>query len=70
MPLETMIECEKLTRRFGHFSAVDHVSFPVAMGSIFGFLGSNGASPLRCLGCGFSWAKVPFCPVLTGFVYA
>ena len=38
-----MIECEKLTKRFGHFTAVDHVSFAVAKGSIFGFLGPNGS---------------------------
>jgi len=50
-----MIECEKLTKRFGHFTAVDHVSFSVAKGSIFGFLGPNGASPLRGQGCGFSF---------------
>src|SRR6266566_507791 len=43
MPAETMIECEKLTKRFGHFTAVDHVSFKVAKGSIFGFLGPNGS---------------------------
>jgi ABC-type multidrug transport system ATPase subunit len=40
---ETMIECEGLTRRFGQFTAVDHVSFSVAKGSIFGFLGPNGS---------------------------
>src|SRR5690349_21123847 len=40
---ETMIECDRLTRRFGHFTAVDHVSFKVAKGSIFGFLGPNGS---------------------------
>ena len=38
-----MIECEGLTRRFGNFTAVDHVSFKVAKGSIFGFLGPNGS---------------------------
>jgi ABC-type multidrug transport system ATPase subunit len=43
MPAETMIECEKLTKRFGHFTAVDHVSFAVGKGSIFGFLGPNGS---------------------------
>ena len=32
-----------LTRRFGKFVAVDHVSFTVKAGEIFGFLGSNGA---------------------------
>src|SRR3954469_14666530 len=40
---EAMIECEGLTRRFGHFTAVDHVTFSVAKGSIFGFLGPNGS---------------------------
>jgi len=38
-----MIECEGLTKRFGHFTAVDHVSFKVAKSSIFGFLGPNGS---------------------------
>ena len=38
-----MIECERLTKRFGSFTAVDHVSFSVAKGSIFGFLGPNGS---------------------------
>src|SRR5207249_11768879 len=38
-----MIACENLTRRFGHFTAVDHVSFTVGKGSIFGFLGPNGS---------------------------
>ena len=38
-----MIECEGLTKRFGAFTAVDHVSFSIARGSIFGFLGPNGS---------------------------
>jgi ABC-2 type transport system ATP-binding protein len=37
------IEVSGLTRRFGAFTAVDHVSFEVRTGEIFGFLGSNGA---------------------------
>ena len=37
------IVVKDLTRRFGTFLAVDHVSFSVAQGEIFGFLGSNGA---------------------------
>ena len=32
-----------LTRRFGQFVAVDHLTFDVRQGEIFGFLGSNGA---------------------------
>src|ERR1043165_5961186 len=40
---EVMIECEGLTKRFGHFTAVDHVSFKVEKSSIFGFLGPNGS---------------------------
>src|SRR6266516_2908399 len=40
---EVMIECDGLTKRFGTFTAVDHVSFSVGRGSIFGFLGPNGS---------------------------
>src|SRR5437588_8434090 len=40
---DLMIECDGLTKRFGHFTAVDHVSFSVGKGSIFGFLGPNGS---------------------------
>ena len=38
-----MIEVEGLTKRFGTFTAVDHISFTVGKGSIFGFLGPNGS---------------------------
>ena len=37
------IELRDLTRRFGDFVAVDHVSLRVEAGEVFGFLGSNGA---------------------------
>ena len=37
------IDVRGLTRRFGDFTAVDNLSFTVARGEIFGFLGSNGA---------------------------
>jgi ABC-2 type transport system ATP-binding protein len=37
------ITVRDLTRRFGAFTAVDHVSFEVAQGEVFGFLGANGA---------------------------
>ena len=36
------ITAENLTKRFGSFTAVDHVSFRIREGEIFGFLGSNG----------------------------
>ena len=39
---ETAIEAHDLTMRFGDFTAVDHVSFSIGQGEIFGFLGSNG----------------------------
>ena len=38
-----IIEVNNLTKRFGHFIAVDKVGFNVRKGEIFGFLGANGA---------------------------
>ena len=38
-----LIEIEHLTKRFGHLTAVDDVSFSVARGEVLGFLGPNGA---------------------------
>ena len=37
------IEIENLTKKFGSFTAVDHITFQVKKGEIFGFLGANGA---------------------------
>ena len=37
------IEVKDLTRAFGAFTAVDHISFEVHAGEVFGFLGANGA---------------------------
>ncbi|WP_319526532.1 ATP-binding cassette domain-containing protein [uncultured Desulfosarcina sp.] len=40
---EIAVQVEGLTRRFGSFTAVDHLDLSVARGEIFGFLGPNGA---------------------------
>lgn len=40
---DVVIRCEGLTRRFGDFVAVDHVTFEVAAGEIIGYLGPNGS---------------------------
>ena len=37
------IRTQQLTKRFGDFTAVDHIDVAVAKGEIFGFLGANGA---------------------------
>jgi ABC-2 type transport system ATP-binding protein len=50
------IETVGLTKKFGHFTAVDSISFTVSAGEIFGFLGANGAgktTAMRML-CGLS----------------
>ena len=39
---EPVITARSLTCRFGDFTAVDHVSFAIRRGEIFGFVGSNG----------------------------
>lgn len=54
--MEEVIKVEELTKRFGTFTAVDHISFTVEKGEIFGFLGANGAgktTAMRML-CGLS----------------
>lgn len=40
---EIAIQAQDLTRTFGSFTAVDHISLEVQSGEIFGFLGANGA---------------------------
>jgi ABC-2 type transport system ATP-binding protein len=52
----SVISAEKLTKKFGSFTAVDQISFSVEKGEIFGFLGANGAgktTAMRML-CGLS----------------
>src|SRR4030095_15105074 len=53
---DNVIQAKGLTKRFGHFTAVDAISFEVKKGEIFGFLGANGAgktTAMRML-CGLS----------------
>jgi ABC-2 type transport system ATP-binding protein len=40
---DALIQIEGLTKRFGSFTAVDHVRFDVHRGEVLGFLGPNGA---------------------------
>ena len=56
METTNVISVERLTKRFGDFTAVDAISFKVQRGEIFGFLGANGAgktTAMRML-CGLS----------------
>lgn len=53
---EKTVVIKDLVKRFGNFTAVDHISFEVGKGEIFGFLGANGAgktTAIRIL-CGLS----------------
>jgi ABC-2 type transport system ATP-binding protein len=43
MNLENSVEVHQLTRKFGDFTAVDHINFNIPKGEIFGLLGPNGA---------------------------
>ncbi len=44
-----IVEVEELTKKFGHFTAVNAISFKVNRGEIFGFLGANGAGKTTAL---------------------
>ena len=44
-----MIEVYGLEKKFGTFTAVDHISFQVNKGEIFGMLGENGAGKTTML---------------------
>ena len=50
------IKAEQITKIFGDFTAVDHISFEVSKGEIFGFLGANGAGKTTAMRmfCGLS----------------
>lgn len=43
LPGSPVISALNLTKKFGSFTAVDHITFDVQRGEIFGFLGANGA---------------------------
>ncbi len=51
-----VIEVSDLTKKFGNFTAVDHIAFDVMEGEIFGFLGANGAGKTTAMQmlCGIS----------------
>lgn len=53
---DKVITAEGLTKNFGAFTAVDHISFDVSRGEIFGFLGANGAGKTTAMRmfCGLS----------------
>lgn len=52
------IKAENITKVFGSFTAVDHISFEVKKGEIFGFLGANGAGKTTAMRM-FSGLSVP-----------
>ena len=54
--MKDIIVVNELTKKFGDFTAVDHISFKVRQGEIFGFLGANGAGKTTAMKilCGLS----------------
>ena len=51
------IETNDLVKKFGDFTAVDHITFQVSEGEIFGFVGANGAGKTTAMRrvCGLSY---------------
>ena len=54
--MKDIIVVNELTKKFGNFTAVDHICFKVRQGEIFGFLGANGAGKTTAMKilCGLS----------------
>lgn len=70
--LNDAISVKDLTKKFGSFTAVDHITFSVGRGEIFGFLGANGAGKTTAMKmlCGLSVptageGRVASCDILT-----
>ena len=56
--LAAVLELEDLTRRFGQITALDHVSFTVAPGSLVGFVGPNGAGKTTAMRIAVSYTHL------------
>ena len=46
---ESIIELVQLTKRYGHFTAVDRLDLKIHKGEIFGLLGPNGAGKSKTI---------------------
>ena len=52
--MDDIITTEQLTKKYKNFTSVNHVSLHIRKGSIYGFLGPNGARhPVNCPFCAF-----------------
>jgi len=49
--MDTVIEVQDLTKKYGSTFAVDHISFQVMQGEIFGMVGPNGAGKTTTIEC-------------------
>ena len=47
--MTSKLEVKGLCRSFGNFKALDHVSFALPAGAVYGFVGPNGAGKTTCL---------------------